>query len=118
MTEDCIFCRIARKEFGTEFLYEDAEFVAFRDLHPQAPVHLLLIPKQHYPTMMDVDDPDLFGRAMRAVQRIARQEGVDLEGFRTVVNCRDNGGQTVYHLHIHILGGRFLPTERRTIAQL
>jgi histidine triad (HIT) family protein len=89
-------------------VYEDAEFVAFRDLNPQAPVHVLLIPRAHYDTFMDLEDAGVLGRALTAVQATARALGVAQEGFRTVLNCRENGGQTVRHVHFHILGGRFM----------
>jgi len=105
---ECIFCKIANREIPVEPIYEDEEFIAVRDLHPQAPVHVLLIPKEHFPTIMDISDALTLGRAMLAVQRIAIELKLDVEGFRTVVNCRDNGGQTVYHVHWHILGGRFM----------
>lgn len=108
MSEDCIFCKIGAGQIPVEPLYEDDEFVAFRDLNPQAPVHALLIPKAHFPTLMDMEDSGLMGRALRAVQQTATHLGLAEEGFRTVINCRDNGGQTVYHVHFHILGGRFM----------
>jgi histidine triad (HIT) family protein len=108
MAEDCIFCKIAKHDIPVEALYEDDEFIAFRDANAQAPVHVLLIPKQHFPTVMEMDDPGVLGRAMSACLEIARRTGVSEEGFRTVINCRDDGGQTVYHVHIHVLGGRFL----------
>jgi len=108
MSEDCVFCKIASKQIPVEPVYEDAEFIAFRDQHPQAPVHVLLIPKTHYATVLAVDDAGVLGRALLAVNRIATDLGLAEEGFRTVINCRDNGGQTVYHLHLHLLGGRFM----------
>jgi histidine triad (HIT) family protein len=108
MPEDCIFCKIATGVIPVQPQYEDDEFVAFRDMHPHAPVHVLLIPKQHYATIMDIEDTGLLGRAMRAVQQTANNLGIAEEGFRTVLNTRDNGGQTVYHVHWHILGGRFM----------
>lgn len=108
MPEDCVFCKIGSGQIPVQPVYEDGEFVAFRDLNPQAPVHILLIPRAHYPTLMDMQDPGLLGRAMLAVQQIARDLGMEEEGFRVVVNCRDNGGQTVYHVHLHVLGGRFM----------
>lgn len=108
MPDECIFCKIGAGQIPVEPVYEDAEFVAFRDLNPQAPVHVLLIPRAHYPTLMDVQDMELMGRALRAVQQTAATLGLAEEGFRVVVNTRDNGGQTVYHVHFHILGGRFL----------
>lgn len=108
MSDDCIFCKIAAKAIPVTPVYEDEEFLAFRDLNPQAPVHVLLIPRAHYPTIMEMEDSGLMGRALRAVQETARALGLAEEGFRVVINCRDNGGQTVYHVHIHILGGRFM----------
>ena len=108
MREDCIFCKIAGKQIPVEPIYEDDEFIAFRDLNPQAPVHVLLIPKEHYDTVMDVADSALLGRALAAVGEAARGLNLHESGFRTVINCRDDGGQTVYHLHFHILGGRFM----------
>lgn len=104
----CIFCRIATKEIPVEPLYEDEAFLAFRDMDPQAPVHALVIPKAHFDTLLDVPDADLLGRLLLAAGETARRLHLDQEGFRTVINTRDNGGQTVYHLHVHLLGGRFL----------
>lgn len=108
MADDCIFCKITAKEIPVEVLYEDDEFIAFRDVNPQAPVHALVVPKRHYATIMDMDEPGILGRAMAACLEVARKTGVTEDGFRTVINCRDDGGQTVYHVHIHVLGGRFL----------
>ena len=108
MNENCIFCKIANKQIPVEPVYEDDEFLAFRDANPQAPVHVLLVPKAHYPTILDMKDEGLLGRAMLAACEIARRQKVDESGFRTVINCRDDGGQTVYHLHIHVMGGRFM----------
>jgi histidine triad (HIT) family protein len=108
MPEDCVFCKIASGQIPVQPILDDGEFVAFQDMHPQAPVHVLLIPKQHYATLMDIDDVGLLGRALRAVQQTATKLGIADEGFRTVLNTRDNGGQTVHHIHWHILGGRFM----------
>ena len=108
MPDDCIFCRIGSGAIPVEPLFEDEEFIAFRDMHPQAPVHVLLIPRQHYSTLMDIEDVGLLGRALLAIQVTASKLGLANEGFRTVLNTRDNGGQTVYHVHWHILGGRFM----------
>ena len=108
MSADCIFCKIAGKQIPVEALYEDDEFIAFRDLNPQAPVHVLVIPKAHFATIMDITDPGLLGRAVIACQEVARRTGMTEDGFRTVINTRDDGGQTVYHVHIHVLGGRFM----------
>lgn len=108
MNADCVFCKIASGQISVAPLYEDEEFLAFRDLNPQAPVHALVIPRTHHATLMDVTDPALLGRGMRAVQETARRLKLAEDGFRVVINCRDNGGQTVYHLHFHVLGGRFM----------
>jgi histidine triad (HIT) family protein len=108
MADDCIFCKIGSGLIPVQPVYEDDEFIAFRDMHPQAPVHVLLIPKAHYPTLMDIEDTGVLGRALCAVQQTAHSLGVADEGFRTVLNTRDDGGQTVYHVHWHILGGRFM----------
>ena len=108
MSENCIFCKIAKGDIPVKLVYEDEDFIAFHDMHPQAPVHVLIIPKKHFETIMDVENTELLGKALAAVQKTAIALNLQEEGFRTVVNCRENGGQTVYHLHIHILGGRFM----------
>src|SRR5690242_19406293 len=99
MAEECICCKIATKAIPVEPVFEDEEFLAFRDLNPQAPVHVLLIPKAHFATFLDMQDTGLMGRSLRAVQETAKALGLEEEGFRTVLNTRDNGGQTVYHVH-------------------
>ena len=106
--DNCIFCKIAAGKIPVAPVFENAEFVAFRDMHPQSPVHVLLIPKAHFPTILDMKDESLLGRALLAVQQTAAALDLNDEGFRVVLNCRDNGGQTVYHVHWHILGGRFM----------
>lgn len=108
MADDCIFCKIGRKDIPVTPVYEDDEFIAFHDLNKQAPVHVLVIPKAHYPTVMDVDDAALLGRAFLAANEVARRMNLQDSGYRLVVNTRDDGGQTVYHLHLHVLGGRFM----------
>ncbi|MCX6382663.1 MAG: histidine triad nucleotide-binding protein [Armatimonadetes bacterium] len=108
MSDTCIFCKIASKQIPVEALYEDANFIAFRDMNPQAPIHILIIPKVHIETIMELDSETLMTGAFRAVQATAQLLNLTAEGFRTVVNCRENGGQTVYHLHFHLLGGRFM----------
>ena len=109
MTEtDCIFCKIATGELPTDKIYEDDYALAFRDLHPQAPVHLLVIPKDHLESLNDVSPSDekVLGHLMRLASRIANQLGIAESGFRTVVNTGPDGGQSVFHLHVHLLGGR------------
>ena len=92
----------------TQAVYEDDEFFAFNDISPQAPVHVLLIPKEHIERVLDVTEPELMGRAHSVIQTIARKLNLQDEGFRIVVNCGPNGGQSVNHLHFHILGGRYM----------
>ena len=104
----CLFCRISAGEIPAEIVNSNDTFIAIRDIAPQAPVHVIVIPRQHRATIMDVEDADLLAGLMQFVQQTARHLGIDSEGFRTVINCRDNGGQTVPHLHVHLLGGRFM----------
>ena len=108
-TDDCIFCRIARGEIPARKLFEDDEFVAFHDISPKAPVHFLLVPKQHVTNLYDVDEShrELLGRMLAMTGELARREGAN-DGFRVVVNNGRAGGQEVYHLHIHVLGGKAL----------
>lgn len=105
---DCIFCKIAAGEIPADKLYEDEHVLAFRDLGPQAPTHALVIPKAHIANLneLDEDNAAIMGRLFLAAKQVARDEGIDENGFRTVINCNADGGQTVYHMHIHLLGGR------------
>ncbi|SFM55308.1 histidine triad (HIT) family protein [Ectothiorhodospira mobilis] len=105
---DCIFCRIAQGEIPSDTVFEDDEVLAFRDLNPQAPVHILVIPKRHIATLNDLsaEDAGLVGRLHWVAAQLARQEGIAEDGYRTVINCNPAGGQSVYHLHLHLLGGR------------
>ena len=106
--QDCIFCKIASGEIPAEKLLETDEVVAFKDINPQAPVHFLVIPKQHIPTLDDlkIDDIAIVGKMLFHAAEIARELGVADEGYRQIINCRESGGQVVYHLHLHIMGGR------------
>lgn len=105
---DTIFGKIARGEIPVEAIYEDEEVVAFRDINPQAPVHLLVIPRKPIPTLNHAGaaDAELIGRLFLAAARVAREAGIAESGYRTVVNCNAAAGQTVFHLHLHVLGGR------------
>ena len=108
MTEtSCIFCKIARGEIPAEVLYEDDRVIAFDDINPQAPVHFLVIPKAHLETLDDATDEhrDLLGHLLVTAVRLAREKGVAESGYRQVINCRADGGQEVFHLHLHVLGG-------------
>ena len=106
--ESCVFCKIVAGEIPARKVYEDADLLAFEDLNPAAPVHVLIIPKKHVATLRDVGEAEgeLIGAIFTAANGIAREKGVAEEGFRMVVNCGENGGQTVFHLHFHLLGGR------------
>jgi len=104
---NCLFCRIVAGEVPSRKVYEDSEFLAFEDIHPQAPVHILVIPKEHFPTIADVppERVDLIGRAVGIANRIAVEKQLD-SGYRLVFNCRKDAGQDVFHVHLHLLGGR------------
>jgi histidine triad (HIT) family protein len=106
--EPCIFCKIARKEINARIEYEDDDVVAFRDLNPQAPIHILVIPKQHIENHLDLEeaDPALLAKLVSVVNHMARKMRVDQSGFRVVTNTNPDAGQTVNHLHLHLLGGR------------
>lgn len=110
MTDDCIFCRIARGDIPADKVYEDDSVVAFRDLNPQAPTHVLVIPRKHISTLNEIDagNEAVVGRMYGAAREIAASEGLADPGFRTVMNCNEAGGQTVFHIHLHLLGGRMM----------
>jgi histidine triad (HIT) family protein len=105
---DCLFCKIAQQHIPASIVYDDDEMLAFRDINPQAPVHLLVIPKQHVSTTneLTIADEALLGRMVLTAQRLAQAEGIAESGYRLVMNCNSDGGQTVYHIHLHVLGGR------------
>jgi histidine triad (HIT) family protein len=111
----CIFCQIAAGEIPSEFLYEDDEFIAFNDIHPQTPVHILIVPKKHIVSIADLADEDmpLVGRMMAVARKVAEDAGVAEEGYRLVINTGPGGGQVVMHLHMHLLGGRKLPDRMK-----
>ncbi len=108
--DNCIFCKIASHELNAQIVYEDDDFMAFNDINPKAPVHVLVIPKTHLDSLLEVraQQADLVARLLLTAAKVARQLGVAEDGFRIVINTGDNGGQTVYHLHLHLLGGRFM----------
>jgi histidine triad (HIT) family protein len=107
---DCIFCKIGAHQIPSDTVYEDDEFLAFRDINPAAPTHVLVIPKQHISSLLDSADQDteLLGRMLRLAAKLARDLGLQEKGFRVVVNTGIDGGQSVEHLHFHLLGGRLL----------
>ena len=109
MTEqDCIFCKICAGEIPSQKLYEDDDLLAFEDINPVAPVHFLVIPKQHIPTLDDIEEKhgEVLGKMLLVASKLARDKGVADDGYRQLINCREPAGQTVFHLHLHILGGR------------
>src|SRR6185312_16926893 len=108
MPDDCLFCRIVRQEIPAKLVYEDEHCVAFRDINPQAPVHVLVVPRQHVPSLNEATDAAMLGRLSLAAAKIAKAEGVADEGYRTVMNTNRGAGQTVFHVHLHVLGGRDL----------
>ena len=108
MADDCIFCRIAKGEIPATKVAENDQALAFRDLNPQAPVHILVIPKVHVASMAETDDTAILGAVLHLVAQVAKSEGLAAPGYRTVLNTGQNGGQTVNHLHAHLLGGRHM----------
>ncbi|MGC1548380.1 MAG: histidine triad nucleotide-binding protein [Rhodanobacter sp.] len=105
---DTIFGKIIRREIPADIVYEDDEVLGFRDVNPQAPVHVLFIPKRPIATLNDATagDAELLGKLLLVAAKYAKQEGLAEQGYRTVVNCNEHGGQTVFHLHVHLLAGR------------
>lgn len=108
--EETIFSAIIRGDIPADIVYEDEHTLAFRDINPQAPLHVLVIPKRRIPTINDLepDDAETVGRLFLAARKIAADEGVAEDGFRVVMNCNSAAGQTVFHIHLHLLGGRSL----------
>lgn len=107
MEKDCLFCKIVNREIPSEFLYEDDRFVVFRDINPHAPVHLLIVPKQHIRSVNDLTeaDCDTVAAMYLVAQKLARQEAVDQSGYKLLFNVEKGGGQEIFHLHLHLLGG-------------
>ncbi|MCG6533622.1 MAG: histidine triad nucleotide-binding protein [Syntrophales bacterium LBB04] len=108
--DDCIFCKIIKGEIPASKVYEDEKVLAFDDINPMAPIHVVVIPKEHISTLMDVTAKkmDCIGAMMAAAQKIAGLKGIDQKGFRVVINCNYEAGQVIFHLHMHVLGGRKL----------
>ena len=105
---DCLFCKILEGEISADIVFENDDVLAFRDVNPQAPTHILIIPREHIPTTNDLDENHelIMGRLFSVAKIIAVQEGVSDEGYRMVVNCNEKAGQTVFHIHMHLLAGR------------
>ena len=114
MSEDCIFCKIIAKEIPAEILYSDERVSAFRDIEPAAPVHILVIPNKHIPSMNEVEEKDekLIGHLHTVAQKLAVEEGIAERGYRLFINTGKEGGQVVYHLHLHLIGGKPLRVHK------
>ena len=106
--DDCVFCKIAAGELPSEMVFSDESIVAFRDINPVAPTHILIIPRKHIPSNREVqpEDEPLLGRLFSVARSLAIQEGIDEAGYRMILNTGDHGGQVVYHLHLHLIGGQ------------
>ena len=108
MVDDCIFCKIVAGDLPSDQLYQDDWVTAFRDINPAGPVHILIIPNKHIPSMNELEDDDgqVVGHMFTVARDLARQEGIRESGYRLIVNTGDHGGQVVYHLHLHLIGGQ------------
>ena len=107
---DCVFCKIVAGEIPSDTVYEDEEIIAFRDINPKAPVHIIIIPRKHIATLSDLSEADsaLVGRLAAVANKLAKKEGIAERGYRVFINCGKEGGQVVPHLHMHLVGGRQL----------
>ena len=107
---DCLFCKIIKGDIPSDKVYEDVEILAFKDINPAAPIHILVIPKKHISSLIDIEPEDemLIGKIYSVINKIAEQQGVKEKGYRVIVNCGEDGGQEVMHLHFHLLAGRKL----------
>ena len=105
---DCLFCKILQGDIPAKLVYEDDDIIAFNDINPQAPTHILIVPHKHIETLNDLttDDTQTVGRMVQVAQKLANEKGFANDGYRLVMNCNDHGGQTVFHIHLHLLGGR------------
>ncbi|WP_333003453.1 purine nucleoside phosphoramidase [Vibrio coralliilyticus] len=108
MAEETIFSKIIRKEIPADVVYQDDLVTAFRDINPRAPSHILIIPNKLIPTTNDIEESDelTMGRMFTVARKLAKEEGIDEDGYRLIVNCNSHGGQEVYHIHMHLVGGR------------
>lgn len=106
MADQCLFCRIVRREIPATLVAETEDCIAFRDINPQAPVHVLVVPREHVPSLNDATDAAMVGRLSLLAAEIAKREGISDGGYRTVINTNADAGQTVFHIHLHLLGGR------------
>jgi histidine triad (HIT) family protein len=118
---DCLFCKIIAQDIPAQIIYEDEHVIAFNDINPQAPLHFLVIPKKHISTLNDIteEDRELLGHMILTAGKIALNQGAAEDGYRTVFNCNSHGGQTVYHIHLHVLAGKAMgwPPYQATLKQ-
>jgi histidine triad (HIT) family protein len=107
---NCLFCKIVEKKIPSKIVYEDERVLAFEDINPQAPIHILVIPKKHISTSLEIksDDNELVGYMFQVANKIAKERNIAERGFRLVMNCNRESGQTVFHIHLHLLGGRIM----------
>lgn len=107
---DCLFCKIIQKEIKAQVVYEDEHVLAFNDINPQAPIHILIIPKKHISTIneVEIEDTALVGHIIQTAKHLAKEQGIEQSGYRLIFNVNSAGGQEVYHIHLHLLGGRQL----------
>lgn len=112
--EDCIFCKIIKKEIHADVVYEDEDILAFKDINPVAPIHILVIPKKHISSLLELteDDEKIIGRIYTVINKLASDINIDKSGFRVIVNCGKDAGQEVMHLHFHLLGGKTLGEKK------
>ena len=110
MADDCLFCKIVERAIPADIVYEDDLLLAFNDISPQAPTHVLIVPKTHIATANDltVDEAELVSKMVLCAQSLAQAQGIEEAGYRLILNCNSDGGQTVFHIHLHLLGGRQL----------
>ena len=108
--EDCVFCKIIKGEIPAQKVYEDSEIIAFEDINPAAPIHILIIPKKHIETLMEIEEEDtmLMGKIIQVAKKVAKKLGVEERGFRLIANCGPDSGQEVMHIHFHLLAGRHM----------
>lgn len=111
MEEDCVFCKIVEGKLPSTKVYEDEEVLAFKDINPIAPIHILVIPKKHIKSLTELNDDELLAHIFKVIKKVAKEQGIEEKGYRVITNIGEDGGQAVKHLHFHILGGTKLPTR-------
>lgn len=111
MEEDCVFCKIVEGKIPSTKVYEDEEVLAFKDINPIAPIHILIIPKKHIKSLTELNDDKLLSHIFKVIKEVAKSQGVEEKGYRVITNIGEDGGQAVKHLHFHVIGGKKLPTR-------